>query len=141
LVSASGHLQHFDSPSGSLHRVHVTPNQLYVCLNCWPVLVLSVKVKFDLEQTTKTQKGSRGIAVLFVEPRRYMGLGGQRHTSDALPPGKTRYPVFRKLGGFQKRSGQVRKISPPPEYDPRTVQPVANRYTDYAVPAPNAIST
>ena len=27
---------------------------------------------------------------------------------------------------------QVRKISPPPGFDPRTVQPVASRYTDYA---------
>ena len=25
---------------------------------------------------------------------------------------------------------QVRKISPPPEFDPQTVQPVASRYTD-----------
>ena len=32
----------------------------------------------------------------------------------------------------QGRSGQVRKISPPPGYDPRTVQPVGSRYTDYA---------
>jgi hypothetical protein len=30
----------------------------------------------------------------------------------------------------QDRSGQVRKISPPPGFDPRTVQPVASRYTD-----------
>jgi len=29
--------------------------------------------------------------------------------------------------------GEVRKISPPPGFDPRTVQPVASRYTDYAV--------
>jgi hypothetical protein len=28
-------------------------------------------------------------------------------------------------------SGQVRKISPPPGFDPRTIQPVASRYTDY----------
>jgi hypothetical protein len=34
------------------------------------------------------------------------------------------------LGGPQDRSGQVRKISHPPEFDPRTVQPVASRYTD-----------
>ena len=26
----------------------------------------------------------------------------------------------------------VQKISPPPGFDPRTVQPVASRYTDYA---------
>ena len=29
----------------------------------------------------------------------------------------------------------MRKISPPPGFDPRTVQPVASSYTDYAIPA------
>jgi hypothetical protein len=51
-------------------------------------------------------------------------------------PGKeTRYPFYRRLGGPQGRSGRVRKISPPRGFDPRTVQPVASRYTDYAIPA------
>jgi len=76
-----------------------------------------------------------------------------------LPPGKTRYPFYRRLCGPQGRSGwaenlvptgiaspfylleiircplyrrldgpqgwsgQVRKISPPPRFDPRSVQP------------------
>jgi len=47
-------------------------------------------------------------------------------------PGKTRYPLYRGLGGPQGRSGQVRKISPPPGFDPRTVQLVASRYAGYA---------
>ena len=47
-------------------------------------------------------------------------------------PGNTRYQLYRRLGGPQGRSGQVRKISPPPGFDPRTVQPVASRYTDYS---------
>jgi hypothetical protein len=42
--------------------------------------------------------------------------------------GKTRYPLYRRLGGPQCRSGQVRKISPPPGFDPRTFQPVASRW-------------
>jgi len=63
------------------------------------------------------------------------GVGGQRHATAALPPGKTRHPLYRKLGGHQGRSGRVRKISPPSGFDPWTVQPVASRYTDYAVPA------
>jgi hypothetical protein len=42
--------------------------------------------------------------------------------------------LYRRLGGPQGRSGRVRKISPPPGFDPRTVQPVASRYTDYAIP-------
>jgi len=51
-----------------------------------------------------------------------MGLAGQRHVPTALPQGKTRYPLYRKLGGRQGPSGQVQKISPPPGFDPRTVQ-------------------
>jgi hypothetical protein len=50
-------------------------------------------------------------------------------------PGKTRYPLYRRLGEPQRRYGRVRKISPPPGFDPRTVQPVAGRYTDCAIPA------
>jgi len=41
-----------------------------------------------------------------------MWVGGQRHAPAALPPGKTRYPLCRRLGGPQGRTGQVRKISP-----------------------------
>jgi len=59
-----------------------------------------------------------------------MGVGGKRHTLAALPPGKTWYPLYRRLGGLQDRSGWVRKISPPSGFDLRTVQPVARCYTD-----------
>ena len=58
------------------------------------------------------------------------GVGGKRHVSAALPPGMSRYQLYRRLGRPEGRSGRVRKISPPPEFDPRTVQPVASRYTD-----------
>ena len=57
---------------------------------------------------------------------------GQRHAPATLPPGKeTRYPLYRRLGGTQGRSGRVQKISSPPGFDTRTVQPVSIRYTDY----------
>jgi hypothetical protein len=46
------------------------------------------------------------------------------------PPGKTRYPLYRRLCGPQVRFGQVRINLSPPGFDPRTAQPVANRYTD-----------
>jgi len=52
----------------------------------------------------------------------------------SLPPGKSRYPLYRRLGGPQGRSGQVRKISPPPGFNPRTVHLVASHYTDYTTP-------
>ena len=45
------------------------------------------------------------------------------------------YPFYRRLDGSQDRSGLVRKISPPPEFDSRTVKPVPSQYTDYAIPA------
>ena len=49
---------------------------------------------------------------------------GGRHAPAALPPGKeTQYPLYRRLGGSQGRSGRVQKISPAPGFDPRTVQP------------------
>jgi hypothetical protein len=60
--------------------------------------------------------------------------GWPRH--GGFTPGKeTRYPLYRRQGGLQGRSGRVRKISPPPGFDPRTVQPIARSYTDYAISA------
>jgi hypothetical protein len=64
-----------------------------------------------------------------------MGMGGQRHAPAALPTGMTRYQLYGRLGTPQGRSGRVLKISPPPGFDPRAVQLVASRYTDYAIPA------
>jgi hypothetical protein len=69
-----------------------------------------------------------------------MGVGGQRHAPAAFPPPpppgkKTQYPLYRRLGGPQGRSGRVRKISSPSGFDPWTLQPVVSRYTDYAIPA------
>ena len=54
-------------------------------------------------------------------------------------PGPRKWPGT--LGGYQGRSGRVRKISPPPGFDPRTVQPVASRYTDWAILAHSVSST
>ena len=53
-----------------------------------------------------------------------MGVDGQCHTLDALPLVKTWNPSYRRLGGAQSQSGWVRKISPPPGFDPWTIQPV-----------------
>ena len=59
-----------------------------------------------------------------------MEVGGQRHARAALPPRKIRHPLYRRLGGPQEQSGRVQTIlAPTPGFDPRTVQPVASRYT------------
>ena len=47
-------------------------------------------------------------------------MGGQCHAPAALPQRKTRYPLYRRLGGPQSRSGRVRKILLQPGFDPRT---------------------
>jgi hypothetical protein len=61
-----------------------------------------------------------------------MGMGGQRHAPAALPPGKrssthwwAQQPV---------RTG-IENLTPPPEFDHRTVQRVASHYTDWATAA------
>jgi len=50
------------------------------------------------------------------------------------PQGNTQYPLYRRLGGPQGWPGWVQKISLLMWFDPRTVQPVASRYTDWATP-------
>ena len=64
-----------------------------------------------------------------------MEVGVQGHAPAALLPGKTRYPLFRRLGGPYGRSERVKKISPTTGFDPRIVFYVVSRYTDWAIAA------
>jgi hypothetical protein len=59
-----------------------------------------------------------------------MGVRGERYAPAALHLGKTRYPFTGDWITPQSFNGEVRKILPPTEFDPRTVQPIASRYTD-----------
>ena len=68
-----------------------------------------------------------------------MGVGGQRHSPAALPKGKTRYPLCWRLGRPRAGLDGCGKSRPKPGFDPRTVQPVASRYTDWAIPAATII--
>jgi hypothetical protein len=71
----------------------------------------------------------RYSSTLFLTSALEGGEGSASRPGRTLPPGKTRYPLYRWLGGPQGRSGQVRKISPPPGFDSRTVQPVGSSTT------------
>jgi len=88
---------------------------------------VKVKVKCTLVQVLRlctgrtAHRGSSGIALLFHDHGTRRCEGSASRPSRSLPPGKTRYPLYRRMGGPQGRSGQVRKISPPPGLDPRTV--------------------
>jgi len=69
-------------------------------------------------------RGSRGIALRLLTTALEGGEGSASRPGRSLPPGKTLYTLYRRLGGPQDWSS--------PGFDPRTVQPVASRYTDYA---------
>jgi len=103
-----------------------------------------IKVKCTLVQALRlctgrtAHRGSRGIALLFHDQRHEKsGEGSASRPGRSLSQEKTRYPLYRRLGGSQGRSRQVRKISPPPGFDPQTIQPVTSRCTDYST-RPNA---
>ena len=64
-----------------------------------------------------------------------MGMCSQRHAPVALPLGKSRYSLYRRLGGPQGSCGRVGKISPLPGFDPLTVESLASLYTDKTIPA------
>ena len=109
----------------------------------WPIavpcgLLRKVKVNITLQQATKAQKGSRCMALLLLQPRRYMG-GGVNAT-----PRPDRL-TFQEGPGTHCTGGWVGSRTGldgfgisglPPGFDPRNVQSVANRYTDCANPAP-----
>ena len=51
-----------------------------------------------------------------------------------LPPGKTRYPLYRRLGGPQGRSGRAENLAPP-RFEFPAVQPVAQSLYRLSHPA------
>ena len=68
-------------------------------------MTINVRVKFTLEQDTKAQRGSRGIALFFNLGARWgLGIGGQHHAPAALPPGK-RPGTYCKGGWVGPRAG------------------------------------
>jgi hypothetical protein len=58
----------------------------------------------------------------------WWSAGRPGHT---LPPGKTRYPFYRRLGGPHGRSGRAENLVPT-GIRSRTVQPLVSRYTAWA---------
>ena len=100
--------------------------KIYVHIYIYIYIYIS-KVKCTLLQAPRfctgrtAHRGSRGIALLFLDHGTRRGEGPKLHPVRSLPPGKTQYPLYRRLGGHQGRSGRVRKISLPSGFDPWTV--------------------
>jgi len=84
---------------------------------------------------TQSLRVSRGIALLFLGPRHYVWGGDQPHGPAAFTSGKVavpiiqEYPLYRRLGGPQGRSGWAENLVPTGVRS-RTVHPVVSRYTD-----------
>ena len=123
VTSLTGQLQEDKEKSWSIH----IPRRVIwftscVCLCHFQFFALRLKfkekLKFIPEHSTKAQRGSRGIAVLFFNLGARWGGWSTSRPGRSLPPGKTRYPLYRRLVGTQSRSGRVREISPPPGFHP-----------------------
>ena len=96
--------------------------------NCMLLTRTNVLGRFHPFIGHKVPQGQqRYSSTLFLTSALEGGEGSASRPGRTLPPGKTRYPLYRRLGGPQGRSGQVQKISPPPRFDPRTVQPVGSK--------------
>ena len=95
-----------------------------------------------LEHAMTSYRGSTGIVLLFLLTFALDGGGWLTPRPGRFVLGKeTQYPFCRRSDGARGRSGRLRKLLPTPEFDPRIVQAVARRYTDYAVLADQLIQS
>jgi len=88
----------------------------------------SSKKKFP---KTKTHRGIKGTALLFLWLRRKIGVGGQRNDLADLTSGRKRVDNH-FTGGWMW--SWVKRNSSPREFDPQTVQPVTSHYAYWAIP-------
>ena len=89
------------------------------------------KVKWSRYRPGVAQRLGRGIALLFHDHGTRRGEWSAARPGRTLPPGRTRYPFYRRLGGPQGRSGRAKNLIPT-GIRSRTVQRVVSRYTDWA---------
>jgi hypothetical protein len=80
----------------------------------------------------------RGITLPFLDRGIRRGEWSAARPNRNLPPGKTRYPLYRMLGGPQGQSGRAENLASP-GFDPRTVQPVAQSLYRLSYRAPTYI--
>ena len=96
-----------------------------------------IRVKVPPLWASKALRVGRGIALPYLRPRHWRWGWGVSTMPRPLYPRER--PDTHCTGGWVgPRAGLdgCGKISPPPGFDPRTVQPVASRYTDWAIAAP-----
>ena len=76
-----------------------------------------VQVGFNFIGHEGPQGGQRYSSTLFLTSALEEVEGSASRPGSTLPPGNTRYPFYRRVGGPQNRSGEVRKISPLAGFD------------------------
>jgi hypothetical protein len=81
------------------------------------------RVEVKVKQSRYKPKLPRGWREVWLYPFVTSALEGDAWSTPRpgrFTPGKTRYPLYRRLGGPEGWSGRVRKTLPPPGFDPRT---------------------
>ena len=81
----------------------------------------------------QAHKGGRGTAPTHLQSQCKKGVGGQHHAPASLIWGETLCPLCRRLGGPWGQSGEIKNFLSPLGFNPRTIQPEARHYTDYAI--------
>ena len=98
-----------------------------------PVLRYSfIQLGFTLSQARKALRESRGIALLYFRPLHEKGWGVTVTPRQHLTPGKDPVPIVQEAGWASGPVWTGAGNLVLPGFDPRTVQPVGSRYTDYA---------
>jgi hypothetical protein len=105
---------------------------------------MEVKIEVKVKGNVHTRKGHEGPEGKY----RYSSIlsltsaldGGRWSTPRPgwFTPDKNPVPIVQEAECVPGPVWTGAKISPSPVFDPRTVQSVVSRYTDYAVPAPTA---
>ena len=93
-------------------------------------VIVKVKIKVNLEQATKAQRGSRRCSSTFSLTLALIGGGWSAPRPGRFTPGKDPVPIVQEAGSAPGPVWTVVENLVLPGFDPRTVQPVASRYTD-----------
>jgi hypothetical protein len=86
--------------------------------------------RFNLFQRPGTHRYSSTVSLSSA-----LGVvGGQRHTLADLPSSRNLVPILLKAEWVPGSVWTIACNPPPPGFDRRRIQPVASRYTAYAMP-------
>ena len=96
---------------------------VYICIYIYIYIYMLKKLKCSRYRSGIAQRMGRGIALLFHDRGTGRGEWSAARPGRNLPPGKTRYPLYRRLGGPQGRSGRAKYLVPT-GIRSQTVQPV-----------------